>query len=669
MSEAEPTAAATAAQAPAEPAAEAAVAVNDGASTAAAAEAPTATAAAAVEVDVADEIVSPPTTPRANVPADHAADAPLTTTEETKEEQEQKKQEAAAAPEKDAADSHQAAAAAPTEQTAAATTTEKKDEEIQEGYSSILATEGEEGVEEEEEKPKLAGSSAAASKKPLTPEQLEAEAAYARYLAEAQKQDYSDLERLQFLYVGGMDDEGRSVVVLIGSNLPAKACDMDRVFLYALKTLDPVVERDYVLVYIAANQSSANRPSFKWLRKAYSVFNRKYKKNLKKLYVVEASAWLRLVFNLFMGVVSRKFWAKVTFVKPLAELFQYLRPAQVRIPGRVLAALCHSQPLFGSSLQAVAHNNAQLREGLPVVVSQCLHFIYDAGLETEGILRVPGDRTLANQLRMQYDAGLPVRLDVAREPYTVTSLLKTYLRELPEPLMTAELHPRLVALHSDTTKSAAELLRGTAELLDTLPDINKAVLWNVVAFARAVAERSDENKMTCENIALCLGPTLTWSNEAKDPAAMMREMGPVNMLLISMINHPEIVPDTKYKIEPPKRRVKPASPPPLPPPLPPKPKADEHEVPPPPVEAPPPAAEEKPAEKPAAEAPAAEAAAKPAEEAKPADEAKPAAEAEAGKAAEEAKPAEEAEAGKVEEQEKEEKETTSKEEASEAQKP
>ena len=228
-----------------------------------------------------------------------------------------------------------------------------------------------------------------------------------------------------------------------------------------------------------------------------------------------------------------------------------------------------------------------------------------------------------------------------------------------------QLHPRLVALHSDTTKSAAELLRGTAELLDTLPDINKAVLWNVVAFARAVAERSDENKMTCENIALCLGPTLTWSNEAKDPAAMMREMGPVNMLLISMINHPEIVPDTKYKIEPPKRRVKPASPPPLPPPLPPKPKADEHEVPPPPVEAPPPAAEEKPAEKPAAEAPAAEAAAKPAEEAKPADEAKPAAEAEAGKAAEEAKPAEEAEAGKVEEQEK---ETTSK-EASEAQKP
>ena len=398
---------------------------------------------------------------------------------------------------------------------------------------------------------------------------MEAEVAYAHYLAEAQKQDFTDLERLKFLYVGGMDDDGRSIVVLIGSNLPAKECDMDRVFLYALKTLDPVVEHDYVLVYIAANQSSANRPTFKWMRMAYGVFNRKYKKNLKKLYVVEASAWLRLVFNLFMGIVSRKFWAKVTFIKQVLDLFQYIRPAQVRLPSAVLASLSHTQPRVGASLQAVAHNNAQLREGLPIVVSQCLHFIYEAGLETEGILRVPGDRTLANQLRMQYDAGLPVRLDVARDPYTITSLLKTYLRELPEPLLTAALHTRLVALHADTEMSDEQRLRETAALLDTLPDINKAVLWNIVAFARALAVRSSENKMTCENIALCLGPTLMWNNDATDPATIMREMGPINRLLVAMINNPDIVPATRYMIDPPRLRKKqPSTPPPPPPPLP-----------------------------------------------------------------------------------------------------
>lgn len=401
----------------------------------------------------------------------------------------------------------------------------------------------------------LAGSSAAASGKPLTEEQKRSEMLYAEYLAEAQKHDYSDLEKMEFLYTCGLDDEGRTVVVLVGCNLPAKACDMDRVFLYFLKTLDPVVERDYVLVYVAANQSSANRPTFKWLRRAYSVFNRKYKKNLKRLYIIEAGNWIRMIFGLFMGVVSRKFRAKVVFVEKLQEIFQHLKPSQVSFPSAVVAALNMVEPLFGSSLQSVAHNRAQLRDGLPVVVTQCLHYIYDSGLETEGILRVPGDRTLVNKFKIEYDMGKPVDLSIAKDPHTVTSLLKLYLHDLPEPLLTRAMHNEFLAVERNPEMGEEEKAAALAALLNKLPDINKAVFWNVMAFARALSERSDENKMTVENVALCLGPTLMWSQDLKTPGDILNEMALVNQLIQFIIRHPDIIPTTKYMIQPPVHEV------------------------------------------------------------------------------------------------------------------
>ena len=411
----------------------------------------------------------------------------------------------------------------------------------------------------------LAGSSAAASGKPLTEEQKRSEALYAQYLAEAQKHDYSDLEKMEFLYTCGLDDLGRTVVVLVGCNLPAKACDMDRVFLYFLKTLDPVVERDYVLVYVAANQSSANRPTFKWLRRAYTVFNRKYKKNLKKLYIVEAGNWIRMVFGLFMGVVSRKFRAKVLFVEKLQDIFQHLKPSQVRFPSAVVAALNMVEPLFGSSLQNVARNRTQLCDGLPVVVAQCLRYIYDAGLGTEGILRVPGDRTLINKFKIQYDMGAAVDLSIAKDPHTVTSLLKLYLHDLPEPLLTRAMHDEFLATQRNLEMSEDDKSAAVSALLGKLPDINKAVLWNVMAFARALAERCEENKMTVENIALCLGPTLMWSQDLTSPADILNEMGLVNQLLQFMIRHPEVIPATKYMIQPPVHAPKPVDVPPPPP--------------------------------------------------------------------------------------------------------
>jgi hypothetical protein len=40
-----------------------------------------------------------------------------------------------------------------------------------------------------------------------------------------------------------------------------------------------------------------NRPSFEWLKFVYSLFSRKYKKNLKAMYVVHPTMWTKVIHD------------------------------------------------------------------------------------------------------------------------------------------------------------------------------------------------------------------------------------------------------------------------------------------------------------------------------------------------------------------------------------
>ena len=362
------------------------------------------------------------------------------------------------------------------------------------------------------------------------------------YLEEASKEDFSDLDEQQFLYKSGFDSEGRTVVVLVGCNLPARAVSLNRLFLYCIRTLDPVVERDYVLVYLAANQSAANRPSFKWMRRVYSVFNRKYKKNLKRLYIIKPSHWIKLMLTCFKPFVSGKFWAKVVQLDALNDVYSHISPTQLRFPARVIEALAQSRPLFGVPLAEALETPSHVQNGLPIVVAQCLRFLYEHGLGVEGIFRVPGDRALLNELRTAYDAGDRVDLATVRDPHAVASLLKMYLRDLPEPLIPEALYDPLLETQTDPALAPAAAHARIRELLATMPAPNTHVLQHVIAFAAELARHSSTNKMSVENVSLCFGPTLMWRSTAPDPLAMLHELASVNSLIRTLIEHRELLP-------------------------------------------------------------------------------------------------------------------------------
>jgi hypothetical protein len=69
---------------------------------------------------------------------------------------------------------------------------------------------------------------------------------------------------------------------------------------------------------------------------AYKILNRKYKKNLKQLYIVHPSWFVRAVFKFFSTFVSSKFWQKLHYVYEINDLFKFIQRDQVVLPKFVL---------------------------------------------------------------------------------------------------------------------------------------------------------------------------------------------------------------------------------------------------------------------------------------------------------------------------------------------
>lgn len=159
---------------------------------------------------------------------------------------------------------------------------------------------------------------------------------YNAYLRQSREEDLSDLAALNFVYQSGCDGEGRPIICLVASHLPAATADLNRVLLYLIKVLDPLVQNDYNIIYFHTNITSANRPPMDWIKECYSIFNRKYKKNLKRLFIVHPSFWSKVVLGFVKVFVSAKFWKKLTYTEKLMDLYRDFDPKSLKIPGKIL---------------------------------------------------------------------------------------------------------------------------------------------------------------------------------------------------------------------------------------------------------------------------------------------------------------------------------------------
>lgn len=127
-------------------------------------------------------------------------------------------------------------------------------------------------------------------------------------------------------------------------------------------------------------------------------------------------------------------------------------------------------------------------------LKNCLHY-----------LNISGIKSKVDELKAAYDREESPNLE-EYEPNTVASLLKQYLRELPENLLTKELMPRFEDACGKSTE--AEKVQECQRLLKELPECNHLLIsWLIVHMDHVIAKEL-ETKMNIQNISIVLSPTV-----------------------------------------------------------------------------------------------------------------------------------------------------------------
>jgi len=152
------------------------------------------------------------------------------------------------------------------------------------------------------------------------------------------------------------------------------------------------------------------------------------------------------------------------------------------------------------------------RDGVevPDVMMKCCEAIEKWGLTSQGIYRISGTVSKVGKLKERLDRDVStVNLD--EEEWTsdinvVASAMKLWLRELPDPLLTYELHSDFL----EAAKIENDRLRHIRlhERVNELPDANYATLKYFLGHLYRISQHAEVNNMSISNLSIVFGPTL-----------------------------------------------------------------------------------------------------------------------------------------------------------------
>ncbi|XP_026916587.1 protein FAM13A isoform X6 [Acinonyx jubatus] len=159
--------------------------------------------------------------------------------------------------------------------------------------------------------------------------------------------------------------------------------------------------------------------------------------------------------------------------------------------------------LFGVSLQDLQQQGLT-ENGIPAIVGNIVEYLTKHGLTQEGLFRVNGNVKVVEQLRWKFESGVPVELGKDGDVCSAASLLKLFLRELPERVITSALQPRFIQLLQDDRNDAQD--SSLRALIKELPDVHYCLLKYLCQFLTEVAKHHVQNRMNVHNLATVFGP-------------------------------------------------------------------------------------------------------------------------------------------------------------------
>jgi len=147
---------------------------------------------------------------------------------------------------------------------------------------------------------------------------------------------------------------------------------------------------------------------------------------------------------------------------------------------------------------------------LPAVVYRSIEYLRFRKAENEeGLFRLSGSNIVVKTLKERFNTEGDVDLIDEEEYYdvhAVASLFKTYLRDLPSPLLTRDLHIeflKVLELDSQEDKVSAFNV-----LVHRLPKVNFSLLRALSEYLLEVTDNAGKNKMSVRNMGIVFSPTV-----------------------------------------------------------------------------------------------------------------------------------------------------------------
>jgi len=172
----------------------------------------------------------------------------------------------------------------------------------------------------------------------------------------------------------------------------------------------------------------------------------------------------------------------------------------------------------------VRADSKDVERQVPNIVEKCIQAVEVRALDYEGIYRKTGGSSQSKAItqlfeRGDYDAFDLCDSDRFTDICSITSVLKTYFRSLPIPLLTFDLHDQFIQAVS--MRDAIAKQETLIDLVNSMPNEHYYTLRMLMMHLHHVGKRADVNLMTGRNLGVVFGPTLMRS---RDPGAEFSDM-------------------------------------------------------------------------------------------------------------------------------------------------
>jgi len=179
-------------------------------------------------------------------------------------------------------------------------------------------------------------------------------------------------------------------------------------------------------------------------------------------------------------------------------------------------------------------------EFVPVIIEHCCKVVEAKGLDYLGIYRVPGNAAAVQLLQEELDSKEPESINFEEEKWhdlnNIGSLLKSFLRKLPEPLIPKDMYSKFIDANRE--EDSNERLKSLRLLIRNLPDYHYQTLQFLIKHLRMIADHSEKNKMEPKNLAIVFGPTVVRTSD-ENMVSMVKDMSDQCRIIETLIHQAE----------------------------------------------------------------------------------------------------------------------------------